>query len=144
MSILDFKWVNVKWYNSIDLIELVNYLYKVLAVDMYEFSFATKLLHTVNNQSPIYDSKIFKYLKKEERVDFWDIQVVKKDRYGNEITKIEKIKNNCNRLNDWYRSFLPSSRGRSWIDWFNSNFPSYVHISDIKKIDFIIFSCSGY
>ena len=130
--------------SNIDLIELVNYLYEVLPIDMYEFSFATKLLHTVNNQSPIYDSKVFKYLKKEEQVDFWDIQGAKKDRYGNEISKIEKIKNNWDRLNDWYRIFLPSSRGRSWIDWFDSNFPTYAHISDVKKIDFIIFSCSGY
>jgi len=101
-------------------------------------------LYTVNNQSPIYDSKVFRYLKKEEQVDLWDIQVPKKDRYGKEISKIDKITNNWKRLNDWYRSFLPSSRGQSWIQWFDSNYPDYAHISDIKKIDFIIFTCSGY
>ena len=127
-----------------DLIQLVEYLYDHLAVDMYEFSFATKLLHTVNTQSPIYDSKVFKYLKKEERVDFWDIQVPKKDRYGNEVSKLEKISHNWEMLNDWYSSFLPSARGISWINWFDANFPLYAHISNIKKIDFIIFSCSGY
>ena len=114
-----------------DLIQLVKYLYEHLAVDMYEFSFATKLLHTV-------------YLKKEERVDFWDIQVPKKDRYGNEVSKLEKISHNWEMLNDWYSSFLPSTRGISWINWFDTNFPLYAHISNIKKIDFIIFSCSGY
>ena len=45
-------------------------LYDVLAIGKYEFSFATKLLHTVNVDSPIYDSKVRVYLKNEEGVDF--------------------------------------------------------------------------
>ena len=67
-----------------------------------------------------------------------------KDRYGNEVSKLEKISHNWEMLNDWYSSFLPSTRGINWINWFDTNFPLYAHISNIKKIDFIIFSCSGY
>ena len=67
--------------------------------------------HNVNNQSPIYDSKVFKYLKKEEKVDFWDINVYKKDKHGKEIPKIDKIYNNWKRLKEWYEKFMPSPRG---------------------------------
>ena len=127
-----------------DLIDLVIYLHDNLALADYEFSFATKLLHTVNPDSPIYDSKVYKYLKKEERVDFWNIQAIRRDARGREIDKIEKIAHNWDRLTLWYSYFLASKRGEKWIKWFDKNFPSYAHISNVKKIDFIIFSCSGY
>ena len=71
---------------------------------------------------------MFKYLKKEEKVDFWDINVYKKDKHGKEILKIDKISNNWKRLEEW----------------FDLKFPSFKHISNVKKIDFIIFTCSGY
>lgn len=47
------------------------------SLKIYEFSFASKILHTINTKSPIYDSKIYKYLK-SEGVDMWDIQQVGK------------------------------------------------------------------
>ena len=36
----------------------------------YEFSLGSKLLHTKNDASPIYDSKVRDYLASEEGVDF--------------------------------------------------------------------------
>ncbi len=55
----------------------------------------------MNAQFPIYDSKVFKYLKNEEGVDFWDIQRSKKDIYGNEIHKLNKIEYNWEMLKAW-------------------------------------------
>lgn len=127
-----------------NLIELVQYLYDHLALSMYEFSFATKLLHTINNNSPIYDSKVYEYLKREEDVDFIDIQSSRRKKNGRLMNKLERIEHNWNELNEWYGSFLQSPRGREWINYFDEHFPRYSHINNVKKIDFIIFSCSGY
>ena len=43
-----------------------------------------------------------------------------------------------------YDAFIKTKTAADWIKWFDSNFPTYVSISDIKKIDFIIFTFSGY
>lgn len=129
---------------SDSLIDIVEELYKILPIGMYEFSFATKLLHTVNPRSPIYDSKVLNYLKKDEKVDLWDIYQKKHDSSGKEISKIDKIKHNWEELNNWYNAFMKTKTAVDWIKWFDSNFPKYVSISDIKKIDFIIFTFSGY
>ena len=126
-----------------DLPELVEYLYKTLPIKMYEFSFATKLLHTVNNDSPIYDSKVHKYLKYDRKIKFCDVNR-KKDRNGNPTTKIDNIRYNWDLLIRWYNSFIPSEECRDWINWFNAQFPEYDYISTVKKIDTIIFACSGY
>lgn len=41
------------------------------ASSVLEFSIGSKLLHTKNTTSPIYDSKVAKYLKNDERLDLW-------------------------------------------------------------------------
>ena len=56
------------------LVGIVKKLCEAFHEEMYEFSFATKLLHTVNPKSPIYDSKVISYLKHYEGVDFWNMQ----------------------------------------------------------------------
>ena len=43
-------------------------------------------------------------------------------------------------LCNWYSEFMISDRGKQWINWFNTNFPLHKDISDVKKIDFIIFA----
>ena len=126
------------------LIDIVSKLYMTLPVGMYEFSFATKLLHTINTKSPIYDSKVYKYLKYDEKVNLWDIQQKKVDSSGKIMTQIDKICHNWNELKNWYDSFTKTARASDWIKWFDTNFPLYKSISDIKKIDFIIFTLSGY
>lgn len=126
------------------LITIVEKLYKSLPIGMYEFSFATKLLHTINTNSPIYDSKVYKYLRNDEKVDLWDIHQKKFDSAGKEMTKLEKIDHNWIELNNWYSSFLKTVTFKNWIAWFDKSFPKFASISNIKKVDFIIFSCSGY
>jgi len=55
-------------------------------------------------------------------------------------SECEKIKHDWWELCKWYNMFLSSPRGRQWVDWFDINFPTYTNISDIKKVDFIIFA----
>ena len=115
-----------------DLIELLIELHNKLDTDLYEFSFATKLLHTINNDSPIFDSKVFKYLKEEEGVNFWE--------YRHSKDGLERARHNWPLLKNWYDSFLQTERAAEWIAWFDRQFPNAAHIAAVKKIDFLIFA----
>ena len=121
---------------SMDFKELLNNLKvcqkrKDKKLEMYEFSFVTKLLHTAYPEDyPIYDSKVFNYLKDDPDVDLKRI-------IGE--NKIEKIEHNWDELNKWYKNF---NGKEEWIKKFNELFPEFENISWYKKIDFIIFSCS--
>ena len=119
--------------------ELVNTLVRLkdkMESHSYEFSLVTKLFHTRNPLLPIYDSKVRTYLKSEENVDFW-WQIKGAPRKKSEI---EKISHDWRALIDWYDTFLASERGKDWIRWFDSSFPESKDISDVKKVDFIIFA----
>lgn len=118
--------------NIFDISDLVDILKERLELGTYEFSFATKLLHTVCNYLPIYDSKVRNYLKRYEHVDFW--------LYYQPIEHVEvQILHDWQLLKEWYRDFMKTQRCHEWIEWFDSNFPEYAYISSVKKIDFIIF-----
>jgi hypothetical protein len=75
------------------------------------------------------------YLSAEEGVDFWFNTGKNHCR-----TTEEKIEHDWKELCNWYERFLNSDEGKEWVDWFNSNFPSYRKISNCKKIDCIIFA----
>lgn len=96
----------------------------------YEFSFATKLLHTKDSDMPIYDSKVYHYLKGEIPLKWQNVGVGK---------KVEQIKEDYQNLVDWYKKFQESDEGKKWIVWFEKEFPNNG-ILDVKKIDFIIFA----
>lgn len=105
----------------------------------YEFSLVSKLLHTRNPSCPIYDRKVRDYLMKEEGVAFWwKMPVKEKEAKGK--SGEQQIKHDWDKLREWYDSFLKSERGKDWIAWFDNTFPADKIISDIKKIDFIIFA----
>lgn len=101
----------------------------------YEFSICSKLLHTINPSSPIYDSKVRNFLTKETDLDLWYYTGRKP-----KAQPLDKIKNDWEIICNWYNKFLASADGRNWINWFDTNFPDYKSISDIKKIDSIIFA----
>ena len=117
-----------------NLAEIVIDMKEKLTVDMYEFSFATKLYHTVDNDSPIWDKKVRDYLKNAHQIAF--------KQYKKDDDKIEIIKYNWGKLKEWYKSFVSSDEGKKWIAWFDEKFPEGSKISDVKKIDFIIFACN--
>ena len=125
-----------------DFVELLNQLKDEMQSNSYEFSLVSKLLHTRNPVMPIYDSKVREYLSKNEEVEFWWYR--NKDMYGNTAPRgtieIEKIKHDWQELCKWYLSFQELVRCKKWIEWFDINFPEFKNISDVKKIDFIIFA----
>lgn len=119
-----------------DLMEILEHLKQTMESHSYELSLGSKLLHTRNPLSPIYDSKVRTYLTLEEHVNFW-WQVKGAPRGTSEK---EKISHDWNALMAWYDMFMKSERGKSWVEWFDSSFPESKDISDVKKVDFIIFA----
>ena len=79
-------------------------------------SFSSKLLHTINPDYPIYDSKVLKALNIK----------------GND--PIEKYRAICN----WYSSFNRTKEEELWVNEFDKAHPNAVNISKTKKIDFIL------
>ena len=120
------------------LMEILDSLKTEMEKHSYELSLGSKLLHTRNSAVPIYDSKVREYLMNEENVGFWWHTTGSSAPRG--ISEREKIKHDWAAPCNWYAEFLPSPRGKQWIAWFNASFPTYKHISDIKKVDFIIFA----
>lgn len=119
-----------------DLMEILEHLKQTMESHSYELSLGSKLLHTRNPLSPIYDSKVRTYLTLEEHVNFW--RQVKGAPRG--TSEKEKISHDWNALMAWYDMFMKSERGKSWVEWFDSSFPESKDISDVKKVDFIIFA----
>ena len=125
-----------------ELMDILNELKSEMESQSYELSLGSKLLHTRNASAPIYDRKIKEYLSKEENIEFWwhrtsDMSGASAPRGTSEI---EKINHDWLELCKWYSVFLSSPRGIQWIKWFDCNFPTYKHISNVKKVDFIIFA----
>ena len=124
------------------LMDILDSLKKEMENHSFELSLGSKLLHTRNPATPIYDSKVKSYLSKEENVEFWwhrtsDMSGLPAPRGTPERTKIE---HDWMMLCEWYDAFLLSPRGNQWINWFDLNFPNHKYISNVKKIDFIIFA----
>lgn len=124
------------------LISILEELQNEMESHSYELSLGSKLLHTRNPLSPIYDSKVKEYLSKNEDVEFWWHR--EKGMFGSSAprgtSEIKKIEHDWTELCRWYNGFVVSDRGKQWIGWFNENFSAYSGISDVKKVDFIIFA----
>lgn len=104
-----------------------------ISIETVDASFASKMLATLNPDKPILDSRVLNNFKITIK--------------GN--TKQEKIKSSIEaykKIEAEYEEYLPSKEARENIDLFDEIFPEYARnsnsnaplISDIKKIDFII------
>jgi len=95
-----------------------------------QFSFATKLLHTINNNKPIYDNNVSRVIKKELK--------------GSGYAKDERICSCIETyqfLEELYRDMLEDETIRNIISKFRSKFKvDDEKISDIKVLDFIMWS----
>ena len=91
-------------------------------------SFCSKAIHTYNTEMPIYDSHVCEYIKYKNKKYF---------KSGNDIQSEYKD------LEDWYKTFLKDKKtSNEWIKWFNDNVSKDKSISDVKKIDFILYKLS--
>lgn len=89
-----------------------------------EASFSSKLVATLDPWKPIWD----KYV----------IENVNPDADEGAVTKIDVAIARYAEIQQWYSSFLQTDDGKRWVGLFNQNVPIYFRISDIKKVDFIL------
>ena len=92
-----------------------------------EASFSSKMLATINPEMPIWDRYVVQNLCLEMRGK----------------TKEDQLK--CavdlyNKMISWYEGFLQTENGRDCIAEFDLILPGYVWMSDVKKIDFYLWS----
>src|SRR3989344_1065163 len=94
-----------------------------------QFSFATKLLHAIDNNSPISDAKILRVFYKRRRTD------------GSKEEKIKSCLEIYEFLKDTYSCFLQEGQLKKLILKFREKFDVTENkMSDIKVVDFIIWS----
>ena len=90
-----------------------------------EASFVSKLLHTLNNDMPIWDAFVLKNLEKKKP-------------YGTGEKKIEKCVSVYDEIVAWYKIALASDEIERKIMEFDKAFPEYTGFSKTKKLDFML------
>ena len=122
-----------EYMNSNETISIEDVLIRLkveLGISSYEFSIASKMIHTINDDQPIFDAKIKKFFK-----DINNPLISDSQQAGNKLALISR---DYECMDKWYQSFIASKNGDYWIDWFDGRFPEHKQISNVKKIDFII------
>lgn len=92
-----------------------------------EASFASKLVSVVDPRMPILDSIVLSYLGLEIKG----------------ISAEERMRSALNVYDDvcsWYQRYMKSRSCAESIELFDSILPEYAWISDVKKIDFLLWS----
>lgn len=116
---------------EMDLLSIIRKMKKDMDISSNEFSLASKLLHTRDDHYPIYDRFVREYLS-EQGVDF---------RWHKRSSRDEGlIEYDWALLQSIYKDYLETEQAKECIKWFDQNFPAFVEISKVKKIDSIIFT----
>ena len=93
-----------------------------------EASFSSKMLATIDSDKPIWD----RYVLQNLQITF----PVLKDKQK----QMEVIIDTYHDIENWYQNFMQRDNAKECIEKFNEMLPDYRHISDIKKIDFFLWS----
>ena len=92
-----------------------------------ESSFTSKMLATLDDQCPIIDQYVLKNL---------GLAIT-----GNgKESRMESTIQTYYALCDWYDDYLETGEARENIAWFDSVLPGYAWISDVKKIDYLLWA----
>jgi hypothetical protein len=112
-----------KFNNDLTFENIITYLYE--KTGLIEASYSSKLLATVNSNKPIWDQNVLKNLGMKQEGK----------------TKIEQISNSIilyEEIVEWYNEFMKTGQAADCINAFNKILPKYREISDVKKIDFLL------
>lgn len=105
--------------------EILNELRDRLGNNAYEPSFTSKLVATLDPWSPV-----------------WDEHVLRNTGHNppsyTSRTKHDDAPVAYSLIVNWYDTFMSSVDGKHWVALFNENVPEYHKITDIKKVDFIL------
>lgn len=94
-----------------------------------EASFSSKLLSTINPNMPIWDQYVLMNLGLKPTPQYMDKEL-------RLIASVEIYDSIC----EWYSNRINSDIGKTELELFNKSFPKYTWISDVKKIDFLLWS----
>lgn len=121
------------YYNYFEEVKNYSPSFKGIITHLYnctgniEPSFSSKMLATISPNKPIWDKYIVQNL---------GLQLEGK-------TKMEKLENAIelySHIEKWYEVFLKTDKAKECINVFNKTLPNYKWISDVKKIDCIVWS----
>lgn len=115
----------VKNKKDVSFAEISEKLYPIS--NQHEFSFISKMMHTINPNSPIYDNQVAKVLelKRKQNVSL--------------KARIEEDNMILNKISKLYEELEESHLIDNAIDAFSSKFSSYPMLTS-KKIDFILWA----
>ena len=108
--------------------DVLDHMYE--ATGRYEPSFSNKLVATLNPGKPVWDIHVLRNINQKAPAYY-------------SRKKIEDAKGCYAKMEDWYQAFLASSQGASWIDQFNQLTPEHNKLTDLKKVDFILWQMRG-
>lgn len=118
--------------NTTELRDILEQLYQIpirRGAGKVHFSFATKLLHTIDDDRPIYDSIVAKHLR------LGNIYTLK----GKEA-KIERCETIYGRLKERHADLLGNERVKNKIKEFSKKYSEAKDISNVKTLDFILWA----
>lgn len=96
-----------------------------LAMGRYEPSFSSKLVATLDPEQPVWD----KYVLENTHTKVPSYTSGK---------KFEQAKSAYESIQGWYRQFLLSDEGKAVIKEFEQVVPEHARITNLKKVDFVL------
>lgn len=93
------------------------------------FSFATKMLATIRPEKPIFD----KWVR-------FALSLPEVGSYGTLEEKTKRALHIYNDLENWYDKNMINLYVLDWIKCFDEHLPKYRHISNVKKVDYFLWT----
>lgn len=110
-------------------VDFSNILHELYAgTQNVEASFSSKMLATLNPKMPIWDSIVISRLG------------LKQSTSANKDKRLYETIETYAQMVSWYDEFLGTRLAEKIIGTFNCKFPQYVSISEVKKIDFVLWA----
>ena len=100
-----------------------------------EKSFASKMLHSLKNDEPIIDSVVIKKLLADPGTKKYFTSKLKPSYTQAEAVQLHNELKNC-----YYKCLIPMAKRTNFFDDFDIFFPNAAAISNIKKIDFYLWT----
>jgi len=94
-----------------------------------EPSFTSKLVATLDPWQPVWDQYVIQNIKPKSATGV--------------SAKVDVAISKYAAIERWYQSFLQSPTGRCWVSMFNDHVQKYFQLTDVKKVDFILWQMRG-
>lgn len=98
-----------------------------------ETSFVSKMLASLDDSCPIWDSRVTARVN-----ELGDVQLRNPSNFDNPHKRLEVARQSYALLQTFYAGLLLSEEGKECVRSFDELLPSYKHISNVKKIDCLL------